>query len=41
MSLSFTGYKNGKCYFKGLEMPADKVWAILRAKKIQAIRGAS
>lgn len=41
MSLNFTGWKGGKSYYKGLTMPEDKVWAILKAKKIEKIRGLS
>lgn len=38
MSLNFTGWKGGKSYYKGLEMPENKVWMVLRAKKIEQIK---
>jgi len=34
-------WKGGICYLMGLEMPEDKIWAILKALKIQKIKGLS
>ena len=39
MSSDFTGYKNAASYYKGKQMPESEIWAILKAKKIEQIRG--
>ena len=39
MSLNYTGWTGGKSYYKGLEMPEDKVWLLLLAKKRELIKG--
>lgn len=38
MSLTFTGWKGGKSYYKGLEMPEHLVWKMLHAKKAELIK---
>jgi hypothetical protein len=39
MSLNFTGWKDGVSYYKGLPMPEDKMWMVLREEAIRQIRG--
>lgn len=38
MFLNFTGWKNGKCYLNGQEMPESEVWAILKAEKVKQFK---